>query len=103
VTGTGWPPDAETRYKPLVVSGVKTMMPSAPQEAPRGTRASQMSIGEPPSASMRLSWPWAKKPRDRLSGDQKGQDAPSVPVKAEAFRSNKAIATMAQNLQSSFA
>ena len=47
-----------------------------------------MSIGEPPSASMRLSWPWAKKPRDRLSGDQKGQDAPSVPVRAEAFRAS---------------
>ena len=31
------------------------MMPSAPQEAPRGTRASQMSIGKPPSASMTLS------------------------------------------------
>jgi hypothetical protein len=27
------------------------MVPSAPQEAPRGTRASQMSIGKPPSAS----------------------------------------------------
>ena len=41
--------------------------------------AGQTTVGEPPDTSMVLSWPSAKKPTNRLSGDQKGSDAPSVP------------------------
>jgi hypothetical protein len=38
-------------------------------------------LGKPPPISMRFSLPSAKNPIDRLSGDQKGEIAPSVPAK----------------------
>src|ERR1700674_1324475 len=83
------PAKAETRCKREVGSGANTMMPPAPQLPPRGTRASQRSMGVPPSAATRSSWPCAKKPRKRLSGDQKGQEAPSVLGRAVAFSASR--------------
>src|SRR5436190_4165837 len=41
---------------------------------------SQIVRGDPPSASVRRSLPPAKKAIDRLSGDQNGETAPSVPA-----------------------
>src|SRR5438552_3848989 len=38
------------------------------------------AMGGPPVASILLSLPSAKKPMKRLSGDQKGEAAPSVPA-----------------------
>src|SRR4029077_10609526 len=42
--------------------------------------ASHKVMGGPPETSIFLSFPPAKKPRKRLSGDQKGDEAPSVPA-----------------------
>ena len=44
--------------------------------------ASQIVRSCPPSASIRVSLPTAVKAIDRLSGDQDGALAPSVPVSA---------------------
>ena len=52
---------------------------------PRGTGATDTSVfTDPPSMSMRFNVPSAKNPRDRLSGDQKGDDARSVPGNGRA-------------------
>ena len=58
------------------------MTPSRFHAPPRGTGASQIVRGGSPKVSMRLSFPSAKKPMDRPSGDQKGSDGLSVPGSA---------------------
>ena len=55
------------------------MVPLGPQDAPRPMGASQMIVAGPPPMSMRFSLASAKKPIERLSGDQKGKIASSVP------------------------
>ena len=55
------------------------MVPFGPQDAPRPMGASQMIVAGPPPMSMRFSLASAKKPMERLSGDQKGKVASSVP------------------------
>src|SRR5687768_9302718 len=65
-------------------TGVKMTTPSllhAPP-APTGARASTWS--EPPSTPMRLMRSLEKNPMDSLSGDQNGNDAPSVPASGRA-------------------
>src|SRR5262245_60284463 len=47
---------------------------------PRGVGASHTSNGVPPSDETVLSLPPLKKPSVRLSGDEKGSVAPSVPA-----------------------
>ena len=42
--------------------------------------ASQIVCGAPPSTATRFIFPAAKKPSERLSGDQKGFEAPSLPA-----------------------
>ena len=42
--------------------------------------ASQIVCGAPPSTPTRFIFPAAKKPSERLSGDQKGFEAPSLPA-----------------------
>src|SRR5262249_2507953 len=54
--------------------------PSRFQVPPRPIGASHNVIGGPPAASIFLSFPSAKNPRKRLSGDQNGWKAPSVPA-----------------------
>jgi hypothetical protein len=46
----------------------------------------QISCGAPPAASTRFNLPVAQKPMLRLSGDQNGKKAPSVPGSARASR-----------------
>src|SRR3972149_3115566 len=46
--------------------------------------ASHSVMGGPPETSIFLSFPSAKNPRKRLSGDQKGDVAPSVPASDSA-------------------
>src|SRR5215813_15269679 len=58
--------------------GANRITPSALQAPPRPVGALASVCGAPPTMSARLSIPPAKKPIDRLSGDQKGNDAPSV-------------------------
>src|SRR5688500_14571715 len=55
------------------------MTPSRFQEAPRGTAAVQSVRTSPPVASTLFNLPPAKNPIKRLSGDQKGSIASSVP------------------------
>src|SRR5262245_64351145 len=44
---------------------------------------------DPLSKAMVFSWPSAKKPTDRLSGDQNGKDALSVPGSARGATASK--------------
>src|SRR5215471_11366311 len=49
------------------------------QLPPKRIRASARICGAPPSMSILLSLPWAENPSVCPSGDQKGEEAPSVP------------------------
>ena len=60
------------------------MSPSRFQVPPRPSEASQSVNGGPPEMSIFLSLAPAKKPTNRLSGDQKGYVAPLVPVRGSA-------------------
>ena len=58
----------------------KMIVPSAFQLPPRPSDASQILTGAPPPMSRRFNFPSAKKATERLSGDQNGCEAPSVPA-----------------------
>ena len=62
------------------MSGAKTIVPSTPQLPPRPADASQTTCTGPPVASTLLRRLSAKKATERLSGDQNGKPAPSVPA-----------------------
>src|SRR5262249_29265114 len=79
VTGTGTPPEAETRDSAVRYPVVRTIVSSGPHEPPRAVPTSQIVMGRPPEIVMRLSLRSAKNPSERLSGDQKGYEAFSVP------------------------
>src|SRR5436309_11949403 len=68
------------------MSGAKMIVPSSLQDPPRPMEASQRVCAGPPCASIFLSLASEKKPRERLSGDQKGKEAPSVPSNGRAER-----------------
>jgi len=68
----------------VLVVGVNRMTPSLLHAPPRPLLASQMVCGGPPSAPTLRNLPPAKNPISRLSGDQKGYMASSVPGKARA-------------------
>src|SRR5215475_6659046 len=78
VTCVNPPPVAEIRNSPTCTCP-KRITPSRLQVPPTGTSTSQRVCTGPPVASIFLSRPSAKKPRKRLSGDQKGKVAPSAP------------------------
>src|SRR6266567_5845373 len=59
-------------------SGENRIVPSGLQVPPLPKGASHITSAEPPLRSIVFNLPPAKKPRDRLSGDQKGKVAPSV-------------------------
>src|SRR5262249_58136415 len=59
-------------------AAAKRMIPS-PFHAPPRPAASARTLIKPVSTSIRISLPEAKKPTERLSGDQKGKEALSVP------------------------
>ena len=60
------------------------MPPSAPHVPPFPSAASQIVVTGPPVASTRLSFPEEKNAICRLSGDQNGYAAPSVPGSSTA-------------------
>lgn len=62
--------------------GVKMITPLLLQLPPRPSGASQIVCTGPPAAEIVLSFPLAKKAILRLSGDQKGKNAPAVPASA---------------------
>src|SRR5262249_2194538 len=80
VKGFGVPPSAETSNRPEIESvGVKMMVSSGPQLAPRLRDALQRVIGAPPLRETFFSLPSAKNPTDCPSGEKNGLSAPSVP------------------------
>src|SRR5215831_5210256 len=78
VTGTASPPVEETRKIGALTFGAKRIAPSEFQAPPRPAGALASSCTKPLSMSSRFRLPFAKKPIERLSGDQNGNDAPSV-------------------------
>src|SRR5512138_695291 len=68
--------------------GVKTMTPSRLQVPPPGNGAAASTWGGPPDASIFFSLASAKNPRNRLSGDQNGNVAPSVPASDRGFKAS---------------
>src|SRR5262245_51345266 len=81
VTIWGAPPLADTRRIADKVPE-KRITPPGPHVPPRGSDASQIVCTGPPATSTRFSFPCAKNAIDRLSGDQNGNDASSVPASA---------------------
>src|SRR6185436_8737453 len=85
VTSLAWPDDAGTRDNGVTPPRENRMDPSEPQvpcATLDGTAA--RTCGWAPPRSIRFNLKSAKKPSDRLSGDQNGQLAPSVPGNAWA-------------------
>src|SRR5215472_7511068 len=80
VTATGVPPPAGTRYNGPRRKGPKTIVPSRFQVPPHSKRESQRTWTVPLVVSTVLRRLSAKNPIWRLSGDQKGKPAPSVPL-----------------------
>src|SRR6266508_20559 len=69
----------------------KRITPSALQEPSAPLGASQIFWAGPPETSIFLSFPSAKNPRKRLSGDQKGRVVPSVPASGCAEKAFNAL------------
>src|SRR6266851_2803990 len=84
VTCSTVPPDAETRESPPAAPGEKRITPSWFHVPPRGVVASASTCSPPPDASSLFIFPSAKNPMVWLSGDQKGNCAPSVPARGWA-------------------
>src|SRR5580704_10622811 len=96
VTGAGAPPLAGTRYNGPLRSGPNTIVPSRFQVPPQAKKASQRTCTASLATSTVLSRASAKNPIWRLSGDQNGKLAPSVPLtccapEAERARTHKAV------------
>ena len=79
VTGEGVPPLADTCEIPELYDSAATIVPSWFQLPPRPSVESQIVTGEAPPTSIRFNLSCVKKAIERLSGDQKGNTAPSVP------------------------
>src|SRR4030095_12493241 len=75
---------ATPRFQLLLLDGAKRITPSLFQAPPRPFNASARTCGALPSRSIRFNFAFAKKATARLSGDQNGLDAPSVPSRASA-------------------
>ena len=84
VAGCTAPPVASTRRSVGAVTVEKRMVPSGPHAAVDSPSAGVIACGVPPRASTRFIWPSAKNPIERLSGDQNGQRARSVPGSGRA-------------------
>src|SRR5215208_6214195 len=70
------PPVADTRYRGPKGVGEKTTTESRLQEPPLGSGASATVWAGPPEISVVFSFPSAKKPIERESGDQKETPRP---------------------------
>jgi hypothetical protein len=74
------PPAAAIMEREENAEALKTITPSGLHAPPRPLAAAQSLCAGPPEASILLRLPAAKQPMRRLSGDQNGTVAPSVPV-----------------------
>src|SRR5262249_12281153 len=90
VIGIASPPAARMRYKEDTTRGAKIIVPFAFHDPPSPLAGVANTCGTPPEISIRFSARSAKKPRARLSGDQKGKLAPSVPGIGRAAVESKA-------------
>jgi hypothetical protein len=82
VTAAGVPPLDGTWNKGKLKLGANKMTPLALHVPPRAWGASHTITGGPPAMSTRFSLPSTKNAIERLSGDQKGNVAFSVPGRA---------------------
>ena len=82
------PPAADTFWRAELPAGAKTITPSRLHAPPAKLDVSHSTMGGPPAIAIFLSFPPAQNPRKRLSGDQKGDKAPSVPVSGSAARAS---------------
>ncbi len=85
VAATASPPRAGMRYNGPEFCGLKTISPFVLHVPPWLPGADANATGGPPATSIRFSCPLEKNPIDRLSGDQKGRAAPSVPASGRAL------------------
>src|SRR5579862_5447648 len=83
VTAAGVPPLALT-WRMGEIGPDENIMVPGPHDPPRPRGASQMTVGESPVKSTVFTLASAKKPSERLSGDQKGKIASSVPESERA-------------------
>src|SRR5262249_27061129 len=83
------PASAETRHRLLLRPGAKIMTPVLPHEPPRPSTAAASGTGGPPAAPIFFNLLFAKNPINRLSGDQKGLFAPSVPASTRGVTESK--------------
>src|SRR5262249_61195939 len=88
VTCEAAPPDSSTRQIPLLARA-KMITPSRFQEPPRGPAAAHNVWAGPPDASIFFRFSSAKKPMNRLSGDQKGGTPRSPPSVPASLRTSK--------------
>ena len=85
VTGSGIPPNAETRIKGVWTPSENTMVSSIPQLAPGVCPEDSQSVsGDPPANATFFSMPLALNPTHSPSGDQNTSLASSVPRRAAA-------------------
>ena len=89
------PPSAGTRCRPPALMP-KTMVPSRFQAPPAPPNASHKLCAGPPATAIFFSLSSVKKPMKRLSGDQKGKCALSVPGRrcdssASSARSHRVV------------
>src|ERR1700693_6098729 len=90
VRGKTSPPAADTRYSRRVAPVPNTITPSRFHVPPLPAKALATEIGGPQVISIFSSVErFAKKPIQRLSGDQHGNSAPSVPASERAARESK--------------
>src|SRR3954469_22084735 len=80
VSTFGSPPPDDTESSPVTTpAGAKTIVPSAPQLAPRGAPTTRHTVTTgPPLMATFFSSPVAKNPIHRPSGDRKGDRAPLI-------------------------
>lgn len=83
------PPSADTRARPTLLSGAKTIRSSSPQLAPRTLPTSATVVSAPPVIGTFMSPSRMRNPSHRPSGEKKGIDAPSVPSTSCASISSK--------------
>jgi hypothetical protein len=87
---SGVPPSADTRDRPdpYADRGVNTIVPSSLHVPARMSGESQSVTGAPPVTATFLSFPSAKNPSQRESGEKNRLLAPSVPDSGAASRAS---------------
>ena len=89
VAAAGTPPAADTFWSGIPYDEAKTITPSRFQVPPRLSGVSHTVTGGPPATSTFLSFPSAKNPRNRLSGDQSDK-FPLISICAATCRTSQA-------------